>query len=125
LISSPANRWMRAARTLLALLERERALLRTGALREAADLAAQKERLSAELADPPRNAGQAERDVARDLQIGITRNRLLLGACLEAVRAARQRVTEIDRAQRNLGVYDQSGGRPVASPTGKTRDHRA
>jgi hypothetical protein len=119
------GRWLRSARKLLALLERERRLLRTGALREAADLAPEKERLSAELANPPQTGGDEARSLARDLQVGATRNRMLLGACIDAVRAARDRITQIERARKELGVYDKSGLRPPAQSGGATRDSRA
>jgi hypothetical protein len=119
------GRWLRSARKLLSLLERERRLLRTGALREAADLAPEKERLSAELANPPRSAGEDARNLARDLQVGATRNRMLLGACIDAVRAARDRIVQIERSRKELGVYDQSGVRAPAPQTDATRDRRA
>ncbi|MFT4793475.1 MAG: hypothetical protein ACJAVR_003150 [Paracoccaceae bacterium] len=119
------GRWLRSARKLLALLERERRLLRSGALREAADLAPEKERLSTDLANPPQSAGEEARSIARDLQVGATRNRMLLGACIDAVRAARVRIAQIERARNELGVYDKSGMRPVAPSGGTTRDSRA
>lgn len=119
------GRWLRSARRLLALLERERRLLRSGALREAADLAPEKERLSAELANPPQNPGDEARSIARDLQVGATRNRMLLGACIDAVRAARDRIVQIERARKELGVYDKSGARAPASTNAATRDSRA
>ena len=119
------GRWLRSARKLLALLERERRLLRSGALREAAELAPEKERLSAELADPPQKPGEEARSLARDLQVGATRNRMLLGACIEAVRAARDRIAQIERVRKELGVYDKSGVRAPATTNTSTRDSRA
>lgn len=117
--------WMRAARRLLALLERERKLLRGGALREAAELSAEKERLSAHLAEPPSAPSEEARDIARRIQTGAARNRLLLGACLEAVRAARARLEEMEKSRRELGTYDQAGARAPAENALRTHDRRA
>ncbi|MGG7566966.1 hypothetical protein ACQ5SO_12505 [Rhodovulum sp. DZ06] len=117
--------WMRAARRLLALLEKERRLLRAGALREAADLAPEKERLSQELAEPPAAPGDDARAIARELQTAAARNRLLLGASLEAVRAARARLEQIDKARRELGVYDEGGSRAPSAGAQRTHDSRA
>jgi hypothetical protein len=117
--------WMRSARQLLALLEKERRLLRAGELREAADLAPEKERLSTNLALPPDKVGPETRAIARELQVGATRNRMLLGASLDAVRAARARLEQLNRARTELGVYDKEGLRPPSNPGSATRDSRA
>ena len=116
--------WMRAARRLLALLERERRLLRAGSLREAAELAAEKRRLSEQLAELPPAPGPQPREIARDLQVGAARNRLLLGASLEAVRAARERLVEMQKARKELGTYDPAGARAPAEGAQRT-DRRA
>lgn len=117
--------WLRAGRKLLAMLELERKLLRRGELREAAALAPEKERLAQELALPTPPLDEAGKDLAMRLQRAAARNRLLLGACLDAIRAARERLQEIEAARQNLGVYDALGEKAPVRPADRLHDRRA
>lgn len=117
--------WIRAAGRLLALLEKERRLLRSGALAEAAALAQEKERLAAEIAAPPASPGEEAKQLANRILRDATRNRMLLAACRDAVRAARERIEQINAARSSLGVYDALGSKQPAVSPGRTHDRRA
>lgn len=117
--------WLTGAKRLLALLDRERQLLRAGALREAAALAEEKERLAADIAVPPEPPDDEARTMVGLLQRDATRNRILLSACRDAVRAARERLEQMEAARSTLGVYDALGAKPVAAGSKRTHDRRA
>ena len=97
----------RAAR-LRAVLEDERAALRSGALDRLGDILAAKERLAEEVAQRGLGCGATE---AEALRAAARRNAELLDAARTGLRAAMERLAERARLARSLDTYDAEGNR--------------
>lgn len=99
---------------LSTLLDRERDLLRTGALAELPAIAEEKARLAAAIPD----LDKLRRPALGLLRGKARRNAQCLEAAAQGLRAAQERLREISDIRRGLGTYDRFGrrnGTPVVA----------
>ena len=93
---------------VLALLEAENAILRTGAYDRLGDLTARKERIIADLGTLRLSGAELRR-----LAEASDRNARLLTAALNGLAEARARLTELAAAKNGFSTYDATGATAI------------
>lgn len=117
--------WLRRARLLLGLLDREAAALRAARIAEIAEIAQRRDALLAELeAATPPEGPETEALLAR-IRRQAGRNQGLARAVLDGLRAARADLDRIGAATGQIGLYGPSGGRLTEPSTNPLSDRRA
>ncbi len=103
---------------MLALMQEERTVIRSGRFEALAALAARKEALVSQLADQP------SRDLGRVVDMAQA-NQRLLAAAIDGVRAARDRLAAIRAAGSSCRGYDCTGKATEIVHAGGSLEHRA
>lgn len=107
---------------VLRLLDQERRILLEGPLSELPVLGERREALLAEILAEPEALPPA---FVAALKAKAERNRRLILASLEGVKAAEAQIARIDAAQGTLRTYSPQGATVEAAPARITRDARA
>lgn len=109
-----------AADALEDLLDRERALIKSGKIDMVVRLGAEKERLLTRLGRHPEGAGVLGR-----LQRKVERNQALLAAAARGIKAAGKRLGAIGKGQPGLRTYGRDGAATDLARKGSGIDRQA
>ena len=108
------------ADALMAVLEEERAAIRSGTLADLPALAARKTALAQDVA-----MLRLPADVARRIDRALRRNARLLIATCDGIKAAQSRLTALEEVRSGLSLYTAAGDRTTVARRTGTLERKA